>query len=549
MTIRAAYAVIGIQALVIAGLVAYLLISPPRTDPGTESRRGAVPSAADEDLGPSSLRPRRRPAAQQTDTRSPINPKPYAEPDDVAFSADDPVGIMLFGKVTTSDGRPLKDDVSVSVEDPDTGDWRNSQVKASSYALTGLRPGDWNISCRNAGYKEFKQPVQLDAAHPRQRLDLVFEPCTVLKVKVVTPDGQLLSDALRAEKLDWGVNVGVIATVAQPTGDLPMTPYAGHDDWGVGILRGGGRMGGDVPKGYSGMLELREGPPVYLSAVLRHVILATRHVPAGAEDAEIVVPVSAVKGKLATLKLRLLDAESEAPIKKARVEATDRQSGGGSYPIDENGNVTKENLRPGLLHLSAYADGYESISQYIRLEPGQVNDLGALRLAKGVTIAGVVVDDRGAPVKASVSYRNLDRIEFPQPLDVGMGYAGGEGDGVFTINGAGRGRGVVIASTKDRSITAVPVNTASGSITNLRIVMKAGTRVAFEQKFDRTERYLVSLVDEAGTPWMSSYSGPWTNRLVLPPGSYVLRIHDDNTLRKSIPVTVGATPLRVPVSL
>jgi hypothetical protein len=37
--------------------------------------------------------------------------------------------------------------------------------------------------------------------------------------------------------------------------------------------------------------------------------------------------------------------------------------------------------------------------------------------------------------------------------------------------------------------------------------------------------------------------------LVLPPGNYTLRIQDDKTVRKTIPVTVGADPFRVSVSL
>jgi hypothetical protein len=551
VTIRTAYLVIVIQALVIAGLIAYLLMNAPRVEPVGEPAGGHFTGSADAgDASPAaSARARARAASRETDSRAPINPAPFVEPDDVAFSADDPVGIMLFGKVTRPDGKTPKGELHVSLADEETDEWRSSQVKSGSYAITGLRPGTWSIVSRNVGYKELKQPVQLTAAQPRQRLDLVFEPCTILKVKIITPEGQLLQEAIRAEKLDWNVIVGVVATLTAPSGDLPMTPYASHDDWGIGILRGGRGFGGEVPKGYTGVLELREGPPVFLSAVMRHVIIATKHVPAGAEEAEIVVPVSAVKSKLATLKTRIVDADTGAPITKARIEATDRQSGGAPYPVDENGNVVKEGLRPGLLHFSVNAEGYEYLTQYIRLEPGQINDLGTFRLNKGVTIEGMVVDEHGAPVKASVSYRNLDRIEFPQPLEVGMSYGGG-GEGAFTITGAGRGRGVVIAEASDpRTVTAMAVNTAAGPVTNLRVVMKAGTRVAFEYKFDRSERYLVSLVDEAGTPWMSSYSGPWTMKMVIPPGSYTLRIHDDKTLRKSIPVAVGATPLRIPVSL
>jgi hypothetical protein len=544
MTLRAAYVVIGLEAVVIAGLVAFLLFraTPADAGPGVHDR-GSSGHEAEDGERPIGPRPRRpSPATQATDSRAAITPTPYVEADDVVFSPDDPVGIMLFGKVTTADGKPPKDEVHVSIEDDETGDWRSSQVKSAAYAISGLRPGAWNLVFRNRGYREIRQTLKLEATSPRQRLDLVVTPCATLKVKIVTPEGKLIQEALQAEQVEWNVSVSVVATLAPPPGDLPLIVYRGHDDYGVG------QLGGSVPKGYSAVLELREGPPVYVSAVMRHVVLATKHVPAGAEEAEIVVPTSAVKGKLAALKLRLVDADTGAPVTKARVEANDRQSGGPEYPIDENGNVFKEGLRPGLQYFSVIATGYEYLEQFIRLEPGQVNDLGTLRLAKAVVIEGKVVDERGAPLEASISYRNLDRMEFPQSLQGPMGYRT-EPDGTFKIDQAGRGRGVLIATTKEQVTAAVPVDTTGGPVSNARIVVRAATRVALEAKFGRGEQYLLVLVDEGGTPWMSSnWAGSWTMRLQLPPGSYTLRVHDEKTLRRSIPITVGATPLRVPVT-
>jgi hypothetical protein len=550
VTLRTAQVVIGVQAVIIAGLIGLILWSTPRSDGAREVRdRSATEREPAEDLGsPAPRRTSSRATTRAEDSRAAINPKPFVESEDVAFSPDDPVGIMLYGKVTTADGKAPKEGVYVSMEDDETGEWLGSEVKSGAYAISGLRPGAWNLVSRNAGYRELRQSVRLSADRPRQRLDLVIQPCAIVKVKLLTPEGRLLNEALVAEKLDWSIYIGVVATIAPPTGDLPMTPYGGYDDFGVGILRGGRQLGGDVPKGYSGVLELREGPPVYVSAVMRHVVLETKLVPAGATEVEIVVPVASVKSKLATLKLRLVDADTGDPIVKARVEATDRQSGGASYPIDEKGNILKEGLRPGLLHFSIHAEGHEDLSQYIRLEPGQINDLGTIRLSRAVSIEGVVVDERGEPVPASLAYRNLDRIDFPQPFEVGMSHRV-EPDGTFKIGGVGRGRGIVVAETKERAMAALAVDTTAGSVTNARIVIKAGTRVVLEPKLGRTEQYLAQLVDEGGTIWLSHYIGEWVDRLFLPPGTYTLRIYDDKALRRAIPIVVGSTPLRVPVTL
>src|SRR5262249_59667194 len=109
-------------------------------------------------------------------------------------------------------------------------EWKSSSsAKGGSYAVTGLTPGGWTVNVRSSGYREIKQPIKLVASAPRQRLDLVIEPAAIVKVKILTPEGQLISDALRAEKFEWNIGVRAVATATPPTGDLPMTELAGLD--------------------------------------------------------------------------------------------------------------------------------------------------------------------------------------------------------------------------------------------------------------------------------------------------------------------------------
>jgi hypothetical protein len=130
-----------------------------------------------------------------------------------------------------------------------------------------------------------------------------------------------------------------------------------------------------------------------------------------------------------------------------------------------------------------------------------------------------------------------------------------EGDGVFKIAKVGRGRGVLTARpvapqrlVQPLDSAAVLVNTGSGSISGVRIVLAPGTPVVLEPKITRGERYLVTVTDDAGTPWLGrAIWGPWPLRLQLPAGSYLLRLFDDKGARSSTQLTVGSTPVRTPI--
>ena len=553
MSPRAARIVIAVQAAIIVALViALLLVDRGGTPPADTARGHAMgenATSGDRDRSrDAKTRPPTRPA--DPDSRAGvITPRPVVE-EDAAFRPEDPVGIVLYGTIARADRKPVEQEVLVSLEETETGDRRSASNSGtfSSYSMTGLRPGVWILRCRSTGFREVEQPVELVAGDPRRRLDLVLEAATTLKVKIVTPDGRLLSEALQAEKVGRDVEVSVVATASQPTGDLPMTEARSHRDFGVG------RLAGQPPKGYAALLELREGPPVYVSAVLRHVVLETKLVPAGAEDVVFTISVDAVRSRLCGVKLRVVDADTGAAIANASVEISDRQTGGGGSATDNSGLFVQESLRPGLFLLTIDAPDHERVDHYVRLEPGTIADLGTYRLNRGVTIEGVVVDEAGKPVQASLSYRNLDRMDFPQPLDVGMGY-GTESDGAFKIARAGRGRGMVTARAtspnrlvQPQESSAVQVNTASGSITGLRIVLKPGTPVVLEPKMTRSERYLLTVTDDAGTAWFSrSIWGPWPHRFQLPPGSYTVRVFDDKGPRSSTPLTVASAPVRMTV--
>src|SRR5436853_4193003 len=114
MTLRTAQVVIVIEALVIGVLVIALLAADRGglAAHGSPEGRAERSDRADDHDGTGGYRaPTERSASRQRPESklSSIAPRPFVEADDVAWTPDDPVGIVLFGKLTTPDGEPPKD--------------------------------------------------------------------------------------------------------------------------------------------------------------------------------------------------------------------------------------------------------------------------------------------------------------------------------------------------------------------------------------------------------------------------------------------------------
>ena len=167
----------------------------------------------------------------------------------VSAEEADAIGLILWGKVRTRDGSKLPEgSISLRCTEPKRDEW--VRVREGSYAVVGLTPGAWKVTCKYTGYALLEHELQLEPTVPRTRLDLVLEPAILVRVKILTPDGQPLDKARQALQEDGGPlspfygpfggsfgDVAVMATLEQ----LSTVGAERLDGWpaqqGVGVWR------------------------------------------------------------------------------------------------------------------------------------------------------------------------------------------------------------------------------------------------------------------------------------------------------------------------
>lgn len=205
-----------------------------------------------------------------------------------------------------------------------------------------------------------------------------------------------------------------------------------------------GRVGGDLPERYAGVLELPERRAAHVAVVLKEQVLARGTLAPGQPELELTVDPAAWIGSLATLRLQVVDSAGQ-PVPTAKVGVNDVQSWQQPGAVDGEGRFEQAHLLPGLFQLSVNAPGLASAPYSVRLAPGTVTDLGQLVVQPLRTVT-IVVRDAPAGEGLSASVRPLDPAPRPElaerslrlSLDRGKGTVGLV-DGRYRLMVSGRG--------------------------------------------------------------------------------------------------------------
>lgn len=539
--------VLGWIALLEALVILFLLVTLPKRDTGddriatderTTGYRPAVPGQPVLDARPS--------AAEQDDGTRPAETERAVVPD-----TDRPVR-LVHGRVTTEAGDPVGDaPVWFGMDD---GEQQALKTQSDGqFAIAGLSPGSWTIRVIQEGFRPYEATLDLveETALP-VRHDVQLHASLMIAVRIVLPDGRSVRD-VPAEELGFrfrGQNLAAIATT-HPVRELPLTNLRSVARTGIGQFRQGLRASGrwvTPPEGVIGFLEVHVPPPFFISAILRQTVLASARVTEPIDQISLHCTVESLRSSTASATIRIVDAETSMPLTNGRVALNDRQSGGGGVRPDEQGIARMEPLAPGLLVLEPMFSGYEAARHYVRVEPGARLDLGTLALHKGVSIQGRVMIDAGDPTRVSISVRNMDRMLFPQPFGVGLS-ARPDKDGFFELARVGRGPQLLLFQSKDLATMARVVDTSSGGIEDLLIELDPGVPVTIRRPDQGDGSLLWQVLNEQSHPLISGLAhASYPLQIRLPPGSYLIRVYEDQVLRLSRPFSVDSTPLDFEVS-
>lgn len=506
----------GLQAAVIVVLLVLVWRGAETAVPAAPPPSGSLPASAP----PPRLEAVPLPAAAPPTVTAPVSEAAPAPPA--------PLGTVLLGRVVDAAGEPVRG-AHVSF-------WRvgGKEPLASfathlrpEFAVAGFEPGPLEVQARATGYTDLRETIDVPVDTPWLRRDIVLAKAWILAVKIVTADGTPMHEALRAlhaarPALQW-VDIGALATLAQPSGDFPPTDNREARN-GVGRWRSatgfeGMTEGPRVGKGFAGVLELGERQSLWISAVLRHRLLASARVEPGQEEVTLTVALEAVLQSLCTVRVRVVDGTTGAPVAGAEVSLTDAQTGSRGERTDAEGNVELRDLRPGLLGLSISA-GDRYTGGHVELQPGQVLDLGALAVSPYRVIEGRCQGLPAATGELSVYVWSVDPPPHPA-LRGGSFNARVADDGTFKLRlHDGRylvratGRGGAIAQLDTRALGARPLILPLAAEVDLRLSVKT-----------RGADYKLRIYDAAGNLlWGQWLVDGWRFPIQLLPGDYRLEI-------------------------
>lgn len=407
-----------------------------------------------------------------------------------------PDGTVLYGRVRDPAGADITDG-TVWFSRP--GQPRpllslNLRPGNATFAIAGLAPGTVEYRTRVAGHRELRASIEIPAGTPRLRHDLVIEPTWVLAVKIVTPDGRLLHTALaeivRERRRLAFVEVAAVATATAPDGDF--SPTAGRDvAVGLGRWRGATGIaaqigeGPPLPAGVSGVLEIDASREVWVSAVLRHRVLASAAVQPGQTEVALTVALEQVLQELGTIRGRVVDAATGAPVPRARVGFDDLQSGGMGEAAAADGRFELRDLRPGLLRMGIRSELHQANGDLVLLEPGQVLDLGDVPVAAVRNVRGRCEGARSGADQGRIAWTPLEPPWHPAVRQRGGGTTAVAGDGTFALR-LTEGRYLIRAYGAGGAVVEVDTRVLGDEPLVLRLAPEAELRVA---------------VQSAGEPW------------------------------------------------
>ncbi|MCA8943650.1 MAG: hypothetical protein KDB80_13885 [Planctomycetes bacterium] len=461
---------------------------------------------------------------------------------------DESFGIVILGHCRADDGERV-DSCTLRFRDPDDA---QRQLRADvrgdhGYAVTGLRPGDWEVFATAKGFANFESEIHVTEDHV-QRFDFELTRTHSIGVRIETTDGTLLHEALREKGLS-PIEVLAIGTPTRPPERLPMhslrSTQLGCGVWySASVMR---RMSAPMPEDVSGVLELFTAPPVYVSAILGHVVLATELVDEHRDSVRLVVPVDDILDALATVRLQVVDAETAEPV-VASVELSADRLGGGTTKTGDDGCAVLERQPIGMLELRASAKGYFSVHQRFRIEPGP-QDLGTIRIGRSVVVRGRVVGPDDSARSGMVFIEDLERRSFPQALNSSF-MSATDPNGEFELR-AGRGRFLIRAMNPQRTeFGHALIDTTQPFEEPVKLTIRPTVGVKVESEREHVVDFpLLTVMDEQRVPVWTAYVRSARTTANLPAGFYDYVIHEQTRVVGSgrIVVRDGERPsIRVP---
>lgn len=472
--------------------------------------------------------------------RAPLAEVPVAAAAAAEVDAAAPLETRIFGVLQNASLEPIRGvwyaGVSLSSERGERNVCEPDEEGA--YSFSSLAFGTYWLSAGAEGYRGQSVEIELTPETPVVEADFTLQDSVMLRVRLVTPEGLDVYEALRALEAPQSARYLVpVATSENPGARFTEVLGSLNNHFGVGHFWNYGPRVGSLPPGYMGLLVLDGYLPVWVSLVHYHRVLESQQVLPGQEEVVFVVSPEELIAGLATVRVQVVEAESGLPIPSAKVSLEGHGGFDRAAATDAEGVAILPDRMPGAFELFVRADGFETHRQPFDAASGSVTDLGVVRLEAERTVEGIVFDGEGRPVASELtlgivnaadgSIRWLRNGEFKS-----------KADGTYRLQGLGRHEYVIRSSSRaignadDLAGNAwiagvVPFDTRSGSLSAFDLHLRPATRLVLQVADGRGDGMRFRIIEDAGYEFYSSrFYSSHPRSLRLPIGKYRIQLLD-----------------------
>ncbi len=454
---------------------------------------------------------------------------------------DPDFGVLAYGRVTDEEGTPVAD-APVVFEDGQAHLFRATARPDGGWALHGLAPGPHELRVTKAGFLPLTLEVDVPAERGWRR-DVRLERALSLPVRFEDADGEALEMG-RFDRDKLARLLGVVATREAPGARIPGVRgrVASHSKAGRFLSRAEGQAPSDLGPRHQGLLRLTAAPPLWVSAVLRDVVLETRSISGSEGELVFVIEEAALEAIRGEVRVRVVGRDGGQPI-TAGVKLEHPAGGVHTKARIDGGSLVFEKVPPGSMDLVYWGPEGERLERSVDVPPGGVVDLGTIVLGRPQSFRVRIVDEAGAPLAEDVglSAARPELVSGPGDLNQRWGIRV-SAQGVAEIRHLAAGPTLLRAGGRGgRALVARMVDTSRE--TNVELVVPRGTPVVLRR--GRKARPGVVYVLEDARGLMLSGGTRFARDLFLQPGRYVLRAIDGPTEIERVEFTVGQERLVV----
>jgi len=411
--------VLGLVAALEAVVIVLLVVARTPDTERAPSERVESPGSGQPEIP---LAATRAPEGAPREGRAPTGPGPETAnaPQPLAAPPTDTaaVGILLCGTVTVSDGGTLENatvEVDKAVGESDV------PVHAGTYSIAGLAPGPYTLSVHARGCVSRPVQVALDASRPIERLDLRVDRAPSIPVRIRTPDGQpLLALFDQAQLPERMYPVATQQAVAHELAEDQAFPMQTWTEFSK--LKDGEDAAELQAADWDGMLDVSVPLPLFVNLVWGRRVLDSQVVTAAGVSVSFSVSLDSLFAELSSVRVRVLDAESDRPLDGVLAHLDDDAFLEG----DSTGVFSFDKVPPGPHVLRIHPPGswmglsgslvlagaddatHEELIIPLDTLAGKPLDLGDLRVQRTVAVRGRVTDGGGRPLALDVIAIRMD---------------------------------------------------------------------------------------------------------------------------------------------